>query len=95
MWRPPGYKLHNFLIFLIFFYQSLLFFLAGYDTIATTTGYVLYALAKHPEVQARLQEEIDDSIPEGKLIEYDTVFKMEYLDKVWQETLRMYPAAFV
>ena len=73
----------------------MLFFLAGYDTIATTTGFTLYTLAKHPEVQARLQEEIDDSIPEGKPMEYDAVFKMEYLDKVWQESLRLYPVAFV
>ena len=78
-----------------FHHQSLVFFLAGYDTIATSTGFALYALASNPDIQAQLQEEIDDMIPEGKTIDYDTVFKMEYLDKCWQEAQRKYPVGFL
>ncbi len=54
-----------------------------------------YALAAYPEVQKKLQEEIDEKIEEGKPISYDDVFKMEYLDQVWCESNRMWPMAFM
>ena len=46
-------------------------------------------------LQAKLQEEIDEMSTAGEPIEYDVISKMEYLDKVWCETLRMWPFATV
>ena len=75
------------------FLQSILFFFAGYDTVSNTLSMVSYALAAYPGVQKKVQEEIDEMSPEGKPVTYDAVFKMEYLDKVWCEAMRMWPVA--
>ena len=39
--------------------QSLVFFLAGYETVSATLTNTSYLLALHPEVQERLREEIN------------------------------------
>ncbi|XP_072031761.1 cytochrome P450 3A24-like [Amphiura filiformis] len=74
--------------------QSLLFFFAGYETVSSTMAFASYAIAKYPDVQKRLQEEVDEMTSEGEPVSYDAVFKMEYLDQVWCESQRMWPFAF-
>ncbi|XP_046579199.1 cytochrome P450 3A4-like [Haliotis rubra] len=39
--------------------QAFMFFLAGYETTASTLQYVAYILATHPDVQQKMSEEID------------------------------------
>ena len=39
--------------------NAMLFFIAGYDTTATTLSYFLYNMAVYPECQAKLIKEID------------------------------------
>ena len=41
--------------------QGLLFFVAGYDTTATSIAFLLYNLTLNPEIQEKLYEEIVDS----------------------------------
>ena len=38
--------------------QGLLFFIAGYETTATSIAFLLYSLAMNPEIQEKLHEEI-------------------------------------
>ena len=40
--------------------HSILFMLAGYETTGNTLTYTSYLLALNPDVQIKLQEEIDD-----------------------------------
>jgi cytochrome P450 len=40
--------------------QSLLFFMAGYDTTSTTLEFIIYNLAKYPETQEILFNEIEN-----------------------------------
>ncbi|XP_072050557.1 cytochrome P450 3A4-like [Amphiura filiformis] len=47
--------------------QSLLFFFAGYETVSSTMAFASYAIAKYPDVQKRLQEEVDELTSEGNL----------------------------
>lgn len=77
------------------FLQTLLFFLAGYDTTNIALSLAAYSLATHPEVQERLFQEIQEKAPNRDSVNYDTVNKMEYLDMVLSETLRCYPPASV
>ena len=73
--------------------QSVLFFFAGYDTTATLLTFVAYCLATNPEIQERVQEEVDEAVANHGGLTYDAVQDMPYLDRVMSETLRLYPPA--
>ncbi|XP_068743044.1 cytochrome P450 3A8-like isoform X2 [Montipora capricornis] len=74
--------------------QSVVFLIAGYETSSTTLGFVAYFLATNPDVQAKLQKEIDSVWDdESKMPSYETVNGLPYLDMVISETLRIYPPA--
>ncbi|XP_063286195.1 cytochrome P450 3A4-like [Pelobates fuscus] len=73
--------------------QALIFIIAGYETTSTTMTFVSYNIATNPDVQTKLQQEIDKFLPNKAPPTYDAVMQMEYLDMVINETLRLYPAA--
>jgi len=63
--------------------QALVFFLAGFDTTSTLLCFVCYELATHPDVQKRLQKEIDKTMQENDgEFTYEAVHSMKYLDMV-------------
>ena len=41
--------------------QGMMFFIAGYDTTATSIAFLLYNLSLNPEIQEKLYEEIMDT----------------------------------
>ena len=72
--------------------QSVIFLVAGYETSSNTLGFICYHLATNPDVQEKLQEEIDSVWDdESKMPSYETVNELPYLDMVISETLRLYP----
>uniref|UniRef100_A0A182PZA2 Uncharacterized protein n=1 Tax=Anopheles epiroticus TaxID=199890 RepID=A0A182PZA2_9DIPT len=75
--------------------QCFLFFLAGFDTVSTALGFLMYELMRNPEVQERLYEEIAeiDQRLDGKPLTYDAVQGMHYMDMVVSESLRLWPPA--
>jgi cytochrome P450 len=67
-------------------------YIGGLDTVAYTCSYMLYALLKHPEVLARVVDEIDAAFSGG--IPTAQAFRtMRALHHTALETLRMYPVA--
>lgn len=72
--------------------QAFVFYVAGYETSASTMSFMLYELAKHPEIQNKVIAEVDDVLKkhEGK-VTFETLSDLKYMDKVFDETLRMYP----
>ncbi|KYB25692.1 hypothetical protein TcasGA2_TC034188 [Tribolium castaneum] len=74
--------------------QALIFFFAGFETISTSFSFTAYELATNPDVQKKLQKEIDSAFQEnhGK-ISYNVLQSMKYLDQVVSESLRLWPPA--
>ncbi|XP_062566717.1 cytochrome P450 3A29-like isoform X2 [Saccostrea cucullata] len=70
--------------------QAFLFFVAGYETTANTMNFVSYELAVNQEVQDRVVQEIKDQIGKDEP-NYENVNKLQYMEQVILETLRMYP----
>ena len=73
--------------------QSVLFFIAGYDTTATLLTFSAYCLALDHQIQQRVQQEVDEAIARHGGLTYDAVMDMPYLDRVMAEAVRMYPVA--
>ena len=72
--------------------QAFIFFLAGFDTSSTVMCYIVYELAINPDVQEKLREEVDRWMASGNgEISYEDLSRMEYMEMVTSETLRMYP----
>ncbi|EEC17512.1 cytochrome P-450, putative, partial [Ixodes scapularis] len=72
--------------------QYILFHVAGVEAISGIAALVSYYLAVHPDVQAKLRDEADDCFAKhGRFPSYDVVSKLEYLDAVVLETLRICP----
>ncbi|XP_051157199.1 cytochrome P450 9e2-like [Leptopilina boulardi] len=72
--------------------QSLIFFAAGFSTIATVMSFAVHELAVNSEIQEKLRQEVDYFTKQEGKISYDTLSKMKYMDMVISETLRKYPA---
>uniref|UniRef100_A0A182RXV9 Cytochrome P450 n=1 Tax=Anopheles funestus TaxID=62324 RepID=A0A182RXV9_ANOFN len=74
--------------------QALTAFIEGFETSSAVLGFALHSLAKHPEMQQKLLDEVRKHIDanDGRL-DFDVMQQMEYLDWVILETLRMYPPA--
>lgn len=43
--------------------QSFIFVFAGYEPTSNSLGYAAYLLATHPDVQQKLQDEVDTILP--------------------------------
>jgi cytochrome P450 len=75
--------------------QVMTLMFAGHDTSTSTLTFMMYELARHPEVVSRLQEEQDEvlggAVPTIDQLERD----MPYLNMVFDEVLRLYPPAWI
>jgi cytochrome P450 len=74
--------------------MTLLF--AGHDTTTSTIAFMFYELAHHPDVVAGLREE-QASVLGGERPDASTLMsgQLELLEMVQDETLRMYPPAWI
>ncbi|NWR75627.1 CP3A9 protein, partial [Centropus unirufus] len=71
--------------------QAFIFIFAGYETTSTTLCYLAYQLALHPDVQQKMQQEVDSVFPNKAPLAYEPLMKMEYLEMALNETLRLFP----
>uniref|UniRef100_A0A0K8TVR2 unspecific monooxygenase n=1 Tax=Epiphyas postvittana TaxID=65032 RepID=A0A0K8TVR2_EPIPO len=73
--------------------QAFVFYAGGYETSASTMGFMLYHLALNTEIQDKLRAEIDEYLlKNNNQIVLESLLKdMPYLEQVFDETLRMYP----
>lgn len=71
--------------------NSFILILAGSETTATTLAGATYLLLTHPEVLARLQQEVRTAFKSVDEINIASVNKLSYMLAVLNESLRMYP----
>jgi cytochrome P450 len=74
--------------------QVMTLMFAGHDTSTSTLSFMMYELARHPEVAEKLREEADQVLggdPPG----VDQLEQMPYLEMVLDEVLRLYPPAWI
>ncbi len=67
---------------------------AGHETTANALSWTLYLLAQHPEVEARLLEEIATVCGNDKP-SLEQLPELEYTKMVLQEGMRLYPPAWI
>jgi len=63
---------------------------AGFDTTSAVLTWAVAMVLEHPAVASKLERELS---PLGTHPELDTLLALPYLDNVFKETLRLYPAA--
>ncbi|KAJ7877853.1 cytochrome P450 [Mycena leptocephala] len=64
---------------------------AGRDTVTCLTTFAVYMLAEHPDVLAKLRQEIFEHVGEKGRPTVEDIKEMKYLRAVLNETLRLYP----
>jgi cytochrome P450 len=64
--------------------------LAGHETTSLALSWAFYLLSRHPEAEARLQEE-SDRVLGGRTPTAEDIPKLEYTRMVFLETMRLYP----
>ena len=74
--------------------QAWSFFLAGFETTATSLSYMSYLLATHPDIQERLHRELINAMDSEGEIDYDKLQALPYLDACIRETLRLFSPVF-
>ena len=67
------------------------FIIAGRDTTAAASMWLIYEISKHPEAEAALLKEIEECLGDEQPT-YDTITKMPYLRAVFYEALRLHPS---
>ena len=72
----------------------LTFLAAGHETTAITLVWTLYLLSQYPQVRVKLQDEIR-TVLAGRKPTLDDLAKMPYLDWVLNESMRLYPPAWM
>ncbi|XP_037518356.1 cytochrome P450 4V2 isoform X1 [Rhipicephalus sanguineus] len=68
-------------------------FIGGFETTAVSIAYTLFLLGNHPEVQAKVHEEIDAIFAEDmeRDVTVEDIKQMKYLECVVKESMRLYP----
>lgn len=69
-------------------------FLAGHETTANTLSWTLYLLARNPQVERKLHEELD-SVLAGERPQMAHLARLPYTQMVIKESMRLFPAAWI
>jgi len=73
--------------------EALTLFLAGHETTAIALTWTWFLLARHPEIAARLHEELDGVLA-GRTPTAADYAALDYTRRVFTESMRLYPPAY-
>jgi len=74
--------------------EAMTLFLAGHETTALALSWTWYLLAGHPEVEEKLQAEMD-AVLAGRVPTFEDLPRLKYAEKVIQESMRYYPPVYL
>lgn len=74
--------------------EILTIFLAGHETTATLLSWTFYLLGQHPEAEERMRAEFAEVLV-GRNPGFEDVGRLSYTRQVIDETLRLYPPAWM
>uniref|UniRef100_A0A914DG29 Cytochrome P450 n=1 Tax=Acrobeloides nanus TaxID=290746 RepID=A0A914DG29_9BILA len=65
----------------------------GHDTTSAAMNFFLHLMGTHPEIQAKVHEEIDYVVGETpREVTFEDIGRLKYLEACLKETLRLYPS---
>ncbi len=70
------------------------FMFEGHDTTTSAMSWTLYLLAKHPEHQEKVREEVRAVLDGRDWLEYDDLNELKYTQWCIKEAMRLYPPVF-
>ena len=70
------------------------FMFEGHDTTTSAMSWTLYCLAKHPEHQDKVREEVRSVLVGKERLEYDDLKELKYTTWCIKEAMRLYPPVF-
>jgi len=74
--------------------NALTMLLAGEDTTANTLAWIIHLMTEHPDVQPRMQAEVNQVVGgAGMLSQLADAERLEYIEAVTHETMRLKPVA--
>lgn len=74
--------------------EAMTIFLAGHETTANWLVWTWYLLSQHPDVEARLHDEIDATLTDGRAPTIEDIPRLTYTEMVLAEAMRLYPPAW-
>ena len=74
--------------------EAMTLFVAGHETTANATTWALYLLARHPEIQNQLQQQVREAVG-MRPIAFGDLPKIPLALQVFKESMRLYPPAYI
>ncbi|XP_054156810.1 cytochrome P450 3A11-like, partial [Oppia nitens] len=71
--------------------NCIFFYIAGYRNASITLGFVAHILVNYPDIQERVRQEVRELYASDGRLDYNTLSKLEYMECVINETMRLYP----
>jgi cytochrome P450 len=73
--------------------EAMTIFLAGHETTAVALTWTWHLLSQHPEIEAKLHAELDETLG-SRLPAVEDVPRLSYTEMVLAESMRLYPPAW-
>ena len=71
--------------------QIITFLIAGHETTANALTWTFYLLTQNPHVEEKLFQEINTVLKDKKIPSFKDIPKLRYTEKVFRESMRVYP----
>jgi cytochrome P450 len=69
--------------------------LAAYEPMASALTWTFYLISQYPDVEERLHAELGSVLEDGREPTIQDISKLQYTERVFTESLRLYPPAWV